>query len=133
MIEECSFGEVFSIFIVGASSPCTADILKADVTASLNQINQPNVPVEIVLCLNYVYPYFHNQLLSKTYQRGFCEVVLGRTQQTENMNLSTVLSEYAPTPAGSSRQFKPLWMSMNYCFSLYECKSTVHLCQTVTL
>ena len=50
----------------------------------------------------------------------------GRTQQTENMDVATVLSELAPTSAGSSRQIKPLWMSMNVFFSI-QAQSYNHL------
>ena len=57
----------------------------------------------------------------------FSRFAQGRTQQTENMNVSTVLSELAPTSAGSSRQIKPLQMSMNCCFSLYDTK-VFHRC-----
>ena len=50
----------------------------------------------------------------------------GSTKQTENMYVSPVLSELAPTSAGSSRQIKPLWMSMNVFFSI-QAQSYKHL------
>ena len=50
MIEERPLGKTFSVFVIRASSPCPVYVLETDVTASLNQVNQPDVPVEIILC-----------------------------------------------------------------------------------
>lgn len=73
MIEEGPFGKILSIFIVSAASPCAADVLKADVTAPLDQVDQPDVPVEIVLSHNVFYCFwckgdvFHCQISAVNY------------------------------------------------------------------